>query len=80
MGTEGRLAIGAVVRVRAGGMEQVREVHRGYSFQAQNDPRLLFGLGPTAEVEQVEIRWPSGRRQVLPSLPTGRYVEIVEGR
>ena len=78
VGAEGRIAIGAEVRVRAGGREQVREVHRGYSFQAQNDPRLLFGLGPAAAVEQVEIRWPSGRRQVLSSLPTGRYVEVVE--
>ncbi len=78
VGVEGRIAIGAEVRVRAGGSEQVREVHRGYSFQAQNDPRLLFGLGPAAEVEQVEIRWPSGRRQVLQGLPTGRYVEVVE--
>ena len=49
----------------------------GNSFQAQNDPRLLFGLGQAA-VEQVEIRWPSGRRQVLSSLPTGRYVEVME--
>jgi hypothetical protein len=78
VGAEGRIAIGAEVRVRTGGSEQVREVHRGYSFQAQNDPRLLFGLGSAAAVEQVEIRWPSGRRQVLSSLPTGRYVEVVE--
>ncbi len=78
VGAEGRIAIGAAVRVRAGGIEHVREVHRGYSFQAQNDPRLLFGLGSAAEVDQVEICWPSGRRQVLSSLPTGRYVEVVE--
>ena len=78
VGAEGRIAIGAEVRVRAGGREQVREVHRGYSFQAQNDPRLLFGLGQTIAVEEVEIRWPSGRRQVLQGLPTGRYVEVVE--
>ena len=41
VGAEGRIAIGAEVRVRAGGSEQVREVHRGYSFQAQNDPALV---------------------------------------
>ena len=29
VGVEGRIAIGAEVRVRAGGSEQVREVHRG---------------------------------------------------
>ena len=75
---QGRIAIGAEVQVQAGGRRQVREVHRGYSFQAQHDPRLLFGLGSASEVEQVEIRWPSGRRQVLPSLPTGRYVEVVD--
>ena len=78
-GTESnRDAIGARVRVRGGGMEQVREVQRGYSFQAQNDPRLLFGLGRGRRVEEVEILWPSGRRQLITDPPLRRYLKVRE--
>ena len=73
-----RDAIGAQVRVQAGGLEQVREVRRGYGFQAQHDPRLLFGLGPHERVDWVEIRWPSGRRQVLRNPPLRRYLTVRE--
>ena len=74
-----RDAIGASVRVSAGPLVQVREVHRGYGFQAQHDPRLLFGLGDSREPPRVEIRWPSGKRQVLENLPLRRYAAIREG-
>ena len=75
-----RDAIGARVRVLSGDLAQVREVQRGYGFQSQNDPRLLFGLGAGARVDRVEIRWPSGRLQVLEGVPLRRYVVVREGR
>ena len=75
-----RDAIGARVRVRVGELTAVREVHRSYGFQAGHDGRLLFGLGPLREEDvQVEIHWPSGRQQSLPSVPLRRYLEIREG-
>ena len=72
-------AIGARVEVRAGVLQQVREVHRGYGFQAQHDPRLVFGLGDRQAVDRVEIRWPSGRVQILEEVPLRRYLKIREG-
>ncbi|MCY3763201.1 MAG: tetratricopeptide repeat protein, partial [Gemmatimonadetes bacterium] len=78
-GESNRDAIGASVRVSAGSLVQMREVHRGYGFQAQHDPRLLFGLGDSPEPPRVEILWPSGKRQVLEKLPLRRYVAIREG-
>ena len=74
-----RDAIGASVRVSAGSLVQMREVHRGYGFQAQHDPRLLFGLGDSREPPRVEIRWPSGKRQILENLPLRRYAAVREG-
>ncbi|MCI0336841.1 MAG: CRTAC1 family protein [Acidobacteria bacterium] len=63
--TSNRSAIGAQVRVFWNGQSQVQEVSGGSGFCAQNQRRLHFGLGRQAQVEKVEIRWPSGKIQTL---------------
>ena len=65
--------------VTAGGRTRVQEVRRGYGYQSQNDPRLLFGLGAARQVETVHIRWPSGRSQTLKAVGVRRYVKLREG-
>jgi hypothetical protein len=62
-----RDAVGARVRVTAGGVTQTQERSAGYGhFGAQNDPALHFGLGAACDAE-VEIRWPDA------ALTTERY-------
>jgi len=73
-----RDALGTRVRLVVGEQMQTREVHRGYGYQSQHDIRLLFGLGSQERVERVEIRWPSGRTQLLEDPPLGRYHVIAE--
>ncbi|MBY0312996.1 MAG: CRTAC1 family protein [Phycisphaerales bacterium] len=51
-------AVGAVVRMTAGGRTQVREVALGTSYASTDDPRLHFGLGETTVIDQIEIIWP----------------------
>lgn len=53
-----RDAIGAVVRVTAGGVTQVRELLAGSSFGSTEDPRLHFGLGNAVTIDRVEVIWP----------------------
>ena len=72
-----RSAIGARVKVTAGGRGRVDAVRSGGSYLSQNDLRLHFGLGQ-AESADVEIRWPSGLRQRLTGLAAGRTHRIVE--
>ena len=60
-GTSNRGAIGAKVRMSAGGRTQVGEVRSGGSYLSHNDMRVHFGLGDADRVARVEIRWPSGR-------------------
>ena len=60
-----RSAIGAQVRVFWNGQRQVQEVSGGSGFCAQNQRRLHFGLGRQARIEKVEIRWPSGKIEVI---------------
>jgi hypothetical protein len=73
-----RSAIGTRVTVYWNEQQQVQEVSGGSGFAAQNDRRLHFGLGKDPRIEKVEIRWPSGRLQVLNNLPPGQILKVKE--
>ena len=55
-----RSAVGAVARVTAGGRTWVDEVRAGRGYQSADDLRLHFGLGASAVIDRLEIRWPNG--------------------
>jgi hypothetical protein len=73
-----RSAIGAEVRVFWNNQQQVQEVSGGSGFCAQNQRRLHFGLGKSAQIEKVEIRWPSGKIQNLEGVETGKINKVKE--
>lgn len=75
-----RLAIGARVKLVAGGMTQTEEVHSGGSYLSQNDLRLHFGLGTAAKIDSVEIRWPSGKTELLKNLEADKFYAVLEGQ
>ena len=76
--TSNRSAIGARVTLRYGGRTQVQAVQAQSSFYSVNDPRLHFGLG-AEESAEVEIRWPSGKRENVGEVDVDRLVVIREG-
>ncbi len=51
-------ALGARVRLRAGGAVQAREVRSGSSTTSSEDRRLVFGLGSASAVDWIEVLWP----------------------
>ena len=73
-----RSAIGARVTVVWNGQQQVQEVSGGSGFCSQNDRQLHFGLGETARVDKVVIRWPSGRIDEIPDPATDRVHKLKE--
>ena len=80
VGTESnRDAQGSRVVLSVDNGQQMREIQRGVGYLSQSDGRVLFGLGAAEEVERVEIRWPSGRVQVLERPETRRYLVVQEG-
>jgi hypothetical protein len=80
-GTRGnRSAIGAEVRLFADGTERLRQVEGGSGFAAQGQRRVHFGLGAVSRVERVEIRWPSGERQVIATPAADSLHTVVEPR
>ena len=74
-----RSAIGARVKCVTGGHQQIDEVRSGGSFYSQNDLRIHFGLGKSARIDELEIRWPSGRLDHFTAVPINRPLKIVEG-
>ncbi|MDE0126184.1 MAG: CRTAC1 family protein [Bryobacterales bacterium] len=75
-----RTAIGARVDVRSGDRTQSQEVQSQTSYYSVNDFRLHFGLGAALEADRLTVRWPSGRRETLRSVPADRVIHIEEGR
>jgi enediyne biosynthesis protein E4 len=73
-----RSAIGARVIARYGGKLQAQEVLAQSSFYSVNDRRLHFGLGREQTVN-LEIRWPSGTKDVLANVKPDRIITVKEG-
>jgi len=54
-------------------------VRAGSSYLGQNDLRAHFGLGAVAVADRLEVRWPSGRSEVLRNIPANQIITIREG-
>jgi tetratricopeptide (TPR) repeat protein len=65
-----RDGVGATVTVQCGERRWVAVRYGGGSYQSANDPRLHFGLGAAVKVDQVEVRWPTGRIDRFTGLDT----------
>ena len=72
-------ALGAVVRVQAGELGQVRVNQWGTSYLSYNDPRIHFGLGRNSRIDRIEVKWPDGRTDTYRDLPVNRYYTIRQG-
>ena len=73
-----RDAIGATVKVTAGGITQFREVNGGSHVFAQNFDRLHFGLAQNNTIDLIEIQWPSGTTQTLRNVVVNQILEVTE--
>jgi len=73
-----RDAIGALVRVTAGGRTLVRQVHAAGGYLAQSSRVLHFGLGAATAVERVEVRWPDGRTQSPTDVTLGKVHTLIQ--
>lgn len=70
-------AIGAIVRVTAGGWTRAAQVGAGPSYLSQHSDTLHFGLGDASMVETVEIRWPDGVIETHEQVEANQRVEWV---
>ncbi|HVT97094.1 MAG TPA: CRTAC1 family protein [Acidobacteriaceae bacterium] len=73
-----RDGIGAVIRIDTATGSQWVTVTTSSSYMSASDERAHFGLGRESTVQKVEIRWPSGIRQILTTVAGDRYIRVEE--
>jgi hypothetical protein len=73
-----RDGIGARVRVKAGGVTQIRDIRSSSGYLSQSDPRAHFGLATSRKVDRIEVRWPSGRISALDNVEVNQVITVTE--
>jgi hypothetical protein len=74
-----RDAVGATVYLTANSMKQRADVVSGGSYASTSDPRPHFGLGQATKVDDIEVRWPSGKVEHFTVPGVDRILTITEG-
>ena len=76
-----RMGIGAQIHITTeDGASQWNEVTTAVGYASASDSRVHFGLGKNEKIKEMEIRWPSGIKQVLKDVAVDRIMTIEEAK
>ena len=73
-----RDGIGAHVKVSAGNLTLLDEVHSGRGYQSHYGMRLQFGLGDYDKVDRIEVRWIGGGTDVFENIAADQLIILTE--
>ena len=74
-----RDGLGARVTVRSASQSYTKVYDGQSGYLSQSVYPLYFGLAAADEVNQIEVRWPSGRRQIVTGpVEVNRLIELKE--
>jgi len=74
-----RDGIGTRIKITGeSGLVQYNHVTTAGSFASSSDKRVHFGLGRDTRIKEIELRWPSGRIQVLQNVKADQILKITE--
>lgn len=76
--TSNRDGIGSRVKVTSGGKVQTAQKKSTTGYLSQNDPRMHFGLAKNEIIDRIEIKWPSGKIQVLNNVKVNQILSVKE--
>ena len=74
-----RNGIGARLIATSGDLTQTREIFGGRGWD-QDELVVHFGLGERTQVDELEIRWPSGQVDLLTDIPVDQKIRVIEGQ
>ncbi len=74
-----RDGIGTQVKVTGeSGQVQYNHATTSVGYVSSSDRRVHFGLGAGTHAKRIELRWPSGRTQVLENVPSDQVLKVTE--
>lgn len=73
-----RDGVGSRIKVVAGNLTQIAEVHSGRGYQSHFGMRCHFGLGRSERIDRIEVRWLSGHVDVLENVRVDQRLTITE--
>jgi hypothetical protein len=76
--TSNRDGIGAIIKLTSGGKIQTNQKKSTTGYLSQNDPRMHFGLVKNEMIDKIEIRWPSGKTQLLENMKANQILIVKE--
>lgn len=76
--TSNRDGIGARIKITSGSMVQTTQKKSTSGYLSQNDHRIHFGLGKNESVDIIEIKWPSGKVQLIENTNANQILNITE--
>jgi hypothetical protein len=75
-----RDGIGAKIRIVAGGVTQFNHMTSATGYASSSAGPVHFGLGTAKTVDEVEVYWPSGTKQILRDIQVDRILKIKESK
>jgi enediyne biosynthesis protein E4 len=73
-----RDGIGAKIRVRAAKRDFYNSATTAVGYNSSSEPRVHFGLGTVAEIDEIEILWPSGKVRKMEKIKVNQVLLIDE--
>ena len=73
-----RDGVGSTIRISAGDDRQMRVVSAGDGYASQFSRVAHFGLGENEVIEELEVLWPNGKKQIFEGILADQMIEIDE--
>ena len=74
-----RDALGARVTVRSGRHRIVRTINGGFGYLSASEPLAHFGLGENFRLDDIQVRWPDGRKESFTVETVDQLITLVRG-
>ncbi len=68
--------IGAEVSISVNGQHQMMQNFNSRGFESSIEPQLIFGLGNATQIDELKVRWPDGKQQILTDIPADQTITL----
>ncbi len=73
-----RDGIGCRIKISTGKQVQTAQKKSTTGYLSQNDSRVHFGLAKAEVIDKIEIKWPSGKYQILEDIKANQILKVKE--